>query len=77
MGKSQIWGRPSSTDLINPHTMPAVHRWQLYFHFLHLYSNNLRAKLETCNQQFRTLHKQYAEIRDIEDINLMKEMHVV
>lgn len=77
MGKRQTWERPFSTNLTHPHTMTAEARWQLYFHWLNLYSNRLKTKLEACGEQFRVVKKQYAEIRDIEDVNLMKRMLVV
>lgn len=76
-GKGQEWQKPVDANLIHPHTMPSKSRWQLYFHWVGLYRNQLFIKLEALGEQYRTLNRQYAEVRNIEDVNLMKQMLVV
>lgn len=77
LGNTQEWQKPADTDLLKPHNMPSKSRWQLYFYWVHRYCNQLSTKLEEFGTQYRTFNKQYAEIRNIEDVNLMKHMVVV
>lgn len=77
LGKSQKWEEPQVMNLVQPHSMPSIARWQLYFYWLGLYRNQLKNELEEKGKQYRVLNRQYSEIRDIEDVNLMKQMLVV
>lgn len=73
----QEWQKPENVNLREPHNMTWDARWQLYFHWLGRYRNLLKTELESLGEQYRVVSKQYAEIRDIVDVNLMKHMLVV
>ncbi|CAG9770858.1 unnamed protein product [Ceutorhynchus assimilis] len=69
--------KPRDVDLINPFNMRSVDRWDLYYYWTSLYANHLRNQYQQSSIRFRTLYKEYTELRDIEDSELMTEHLVI
>ncbi|KAF2902959.1 hypothetical protein ILUMI_03228 [Ignelater luminosus] len=69
--------KPTGVDLKHPHNMSPDDRWKLYFYWLHKYRILLINGLVDCQNSHSKLRKQYMEIRDIEDTEIMKRMTVV
>lgn len=61
----------------DPALLTPNERWGLYWKWLDDYNKSLITnlnKLETC---YRQIYREYEEIKAIEDVQLMKSMHVV
>uniref|UniRef100_A0A6P7FVC7 NFX1-type zinc finger-containing protein 1-like n=1 Tax=Diabrotica virgifera virgifera TaxID=50390 RepID=A0A6P7FVC7_DIAVI len=57
--------------------MSADDRWKLYFQWISIYKRHLLNQIALLNTKFRDEYALYAEMRDIEDTNVMKEALVV
>ncbi|KAK4872846.1 hypothetical protein RN001_014875 [Aquatica leii] len=73
----QVKNKPRSCNLMNPHNMPGNDRWHLYLYWLNLYQQHVRKQLMQLHNYYKTIEEQYNEIRDIFDLQIMKEMSVV
>ncbi|KAK4873187.1 hypothetical protein RN001_015216 [Aquatica leii] len=69
--------KPRNCNLNNPFTMSLEERWTLYFYWLEECRLVLVQKLVDVQSTYRAKFNQWLEIRDIEDIQTMKEMLVV
>ncbi|CAH1224927.1 unnamed protein product [Diabrotica balteata] len=70
-------GLPDYINLENPHFMSADDRWKLYFQWIYLYERHLLHQKALLGTKFREEYAVYAEMRDIEDTNVMKDALVV
>uniref|UniRef100_A0A6P7GTU6 NFX1-type zinc finger-containing protein 1-like n=1 Tax=Diabrotica virgifera virgifera TaxID=50390 RepID=A0A6P7GTU6_DIAVI len=73
----QNLGPADYINLENPHFMSADDRWKLYFQWISIYKRHLLNQIALLNTKFRDEYALYAEMRDIEDTNVMKEALVV
>ncbi|KAK4872848.1 hypothetical protein RN001_014877 [Aquatica leii] len=64
-------------DCSNPHMMYSENRWQLYLYWLGQYQQYLIRKLIVLQGDYKRISKEYKEIRDIIDLNIMKQSLVV
>lgn len=69
--------RPLIVNYDNPQLLNPNERWGLYAYWLNLYRNGLIVKLNELHEEYRDVYKQYEEVKQIEDINLMRDMQVV
>ncbi|XP_060534908.1 NFX1-type zinc finger-containing protein 1-like isoform X2 [Cylas formicarius] len=69
--------RPEYLNLQHPENMLPDQRWQLYFYWLDLYTTFLRTEYRTLVNKYQRIYQVYNELRDIEDIQLMKDHLVV
>lgn len=69
--------QPEFVDLKVPDRMDQDSRWQLYFHWLSIYVKELRKRKETYTIKFKNVFKVYSELRDLEDVQVMKRNLVV
>ncbi|GLV42804.1 uncharacterized protein CBL_03544 [Carabus blaptoides fortunei] len=69
--------RPLAANLTNRNILTSNERWGLYFFWLSLYRAQLLNDLNVMEEKYRKLHREYEEVKQIEDIRLMKEMYVV
>ncbi|KAK4872928.1 hypothetical protein RN001_014957 [Aquatica leii] len=72
--KVQVHERPHYS---NPHMMYSENRWQLYLYWLGQYQQHLIHKLIELQDEYKIIYKQYKEIRDIIDLEVMKQALVV
>ncbi|KAF5286004.1 hypothetical protein FQR65_LT13001 [Abscondita terminalis] len=68
---------PRHCDWQNPHTMSANDRWELYLYWLDKYKDHLNASLEKYQTEYAAVQEQYNEIKDIFDLEVMKQMLIV
>lgn len=68
---------PHYVNLRFPYRMDQDSRWQLYFHWLSVYVQELKKRKEVCTKEFKKIYKVYSELRDMEDTQIMKRNTVV
>lgn len=71
------WKKPNNLDLKYPNKLDANQRWSLYFYWVNLYKERLIIHLEEEDQTYRREYKRYLELKEIQDIQLMKDMDVI
>ncbi|XP_050297932.1 NFX1-type zinc finger-containing protein 1-like [Anthonomus grandis grandis] len=64
-------------DLSNPFLIYPPDRWHLYFYWLNQYSHQIRRKYQEVSIKFRQVCRLYNQMRDIEDMGVMRENLVV
>lgn len=68
---------PPNTDLGKPHSMPPEDRWCLYFYWVHQYHKQIQVLLKKLSEKYQASYKQYLELREMEDIEVMRGMTVI
>ncbi|KRT83391.1 hypothetical protein AMK59_4486, partial [Oryctes borbonicus] len=60
-----------------PYNIHPNDRWDLYFYWLDKYRAEIKEKIDECRNKYQGLYEAYEEVREIEDIELMRRKLVV
>jgi len=66
---------PQST--IDLYKLKMEGRWYLYFHWVKKTKEMFDPKIINYEQKYTQLYKQYAELRELENVEVLKKMHVI
>ncbi|CAI6345463.1 unnamed protein product [Macrosiphum euphorbiae] len=70
-------------DIVLPKTIKKLNalnmrqRWSLYFRWVKETKDMFDPKIINCEQKYTQVYKQYAELRELENIELLNKMHVI
>lgn len=64
-------------SIYNLNELDMKQRWTLYFCWVRTTQNMFSPKLMQYEQKYVNIHKQYSELRELENIEVLKKMHVI